>query len=92
MTVPARADTGMTKAEIALLLALMASYDQRTIGDADVEAWYATAQHARWTNDDAKRAVVAHYAESTQRIMPADITAGIRARRNTNPWAGTRWV
>lgn len=70
---------GMTKGDIARLLALMASWDQRTIGDADVEAWHLIAQHARWNAQGAARAVVAHYAETRRRIMPADITAFLRS-------------
>lgn len=70
----------MTKTEVALLLSLIAAYDQRTIGNADVEAWHAVAQHARWDNDKVRQAVVAHYARETRRIMPADITQNIRGR------------
>lgn len=92
MTTPARIGNGMSKAEVALLLAAIAAYDQRTIGDADVEAWHAAARYANWDSGGAKRAVMAYYAEATRRIMPADITAGIRAHRETNPWVGIRWV
>jgi hypothetical protein len=92
MTTPARIENGMSKAEVALLLATIAAYDQRTIGDADVLAWHAAAQYAKWDTDGARQAVVAYYAESRTRIMPADVTAGIRAGRVTNPWVGIRWV
>ena len=92
MTTPAPLDNGMSKAEVALLLAVIAAYDQRTIGDSDVEAWHAAARYANWDSDGARRAVVAHYAEAKQRIMPADVTAGIRAHRDTNPWVGIRFV
>lgn len=92
MTTPARTDHGMSKSDVALLLAAIAAYDQRTIGEADVEAWHAAAQYARWDLEGARRAVVAHYAEARQRIMPADVTAGIRAGRETNPWVGIRWA
>lgn len=82
----------MSKAEVAALLAFIAAFDQRTIGEADVEAWHLVARHSKWDKDAAGQAVVAHYAETKHRIMPADITVGIRARRDTNPWVGTRWV
>lgn len=78
MTTPIRRDQGMSKVEIALLLSLMAAYDQRTIGDADVEAWHSSAQYAHWDATGAKRAVAAHYAETRKRIMPADITDFLR--------------
>jgi hypothetical protein len=68
----------MSKADVAMLLTLMASFDQRTIGDADVEAWHATAQYAHWNTAGARRAVVAHYAETKQRMMPADVTEFLR--------------
>lgn len=90
-TLARRVDDSMSKAEVAVLLAVIAAYDQRTIGDADVEAWHATARYARWDIDGARRAVVAHYANSRQRIMPADVTAGIRGESDS-PWAGVRYV
>jgi hypothetical protein len=82
----------MSKSDVALLLAAIAAYDQRTIGEADVEAWHAAAQYAKWDTEGARLAVVAHYAETRQRIMPADVTVGIRATRPSSPWAGIRWV
>lgn len=72
------ANHGMSKGDVARLLALMASWDQRTIGDADVEAWHLVARHAGWNSQGAARAVVAHYAQQARRIMPADITKYLR--------------
>lgn len=81
-TVDSRRDDGLTKGDIARLLTLMASWDQRTIGDADVEAWHLAASAGRWTCPAwAARAVVEHYAEHTERVMPAHITRRIRERR-----------
>lgn len=82
----------MTEHDVIDVLTAIAAYDQRTVGESDVQAWHAIAQHANWNRDDALRAVVDHYANETKRIMPADITAGIRSHRQTNPWVGTRWV
>lgn len=65
---------------------------RRTFDERQVKAWHRVAVHAKWDLANAMAAVAEHYAETKNWIMPADITAGIRARRNTNPWAGTRWV
>ena len=73
----------MTRADIARLLALMASWDQRTTGESDVEAWYLTAEHGRWNIDGAIRAVVSHYTHTKRRIMPADITEFLRSPGET---------
>lgn len=73
---------GLTKSEIATLLGLVASFDQRTVGEADVEAWHAVAEEARWpTFDVVRRAVVKHHATSTERIKPAHISATVREVR-----------
>lgn len=62
----------LTKSEIALLLALCASFDQRTIGEADVEAWHEIlGEDLSFT--DARTRVLAHYRVSNERIMPSDI-------------------
>lgn len=82
MNTPARRDDGMSKAEIALLLTFIASYDQRTIGDADVEAWHLVARPGRWTLPYARRAVVEHATEATgDRLLPGHITKRIREQR-----------
>lgn len=83
----------MTEDEIMILLEAIERGDRRrTFDDGDVAFWLDVARHAQWNLDDALHAVTTHYAESKVWIMPADITAGIRARRVTNPWVGTRWV
>lgn len=88
MNTPAVPDNGMTKAEIALLLSFMASYDQRTIGDADVEAWHLLARPGRWRLDYARRVVIEFATEAVgERILPGHITKRIRARREY--FAGT---
>jgi hypothetical protein len=82
MNAPARRDPGMTKSEVALLLALMAAYDQRTVGDADVEAFHLVAHAAGWSSAYARRAVVEHATSATgDRILPGHITRTIRTRR-----------
>lgn len=82
MNSPVRRDPGMTRSEVALLLAFMAAYDQRTVGDADVEAWHLVAQSGRWTLPYARRAVVEHATTATgDRLLPGHITRAIRTRR-----------
>lgn len=82
MTTITRPGDGMSKAEVALLLAFIASYDQRTIGDADVEAWHLLVRPGRWTTPYARRAVIEHATSATgERLLPGHITQRIRERR-----------
>lgn len=82
MNTPAHRDPGMARSEVATLLALMAAYDQRTVGDADVEAFFLVAHAAGWTAPYARRAVVEHATSATgDRILPGHITRTIRTRR-----------
>lgn len=72
----------ITKADVARLLTLIASLDQRTIGETDVEAWYLVASSAGWTLPYASRAVVEFQRDATdERIRPGHITRTIRTRR-----------
>lgn len=83
----------MTEDDVAELLEEIEQLDtRRTFDQRQVQAWHRIAIQARWTLAEALVAVTQHYVESKNWIMPADITAGIRSRRDTNPWAGTRWV
>ena len=61
----------MSPNEIIDLLSLAAAYDQRTVGQADVTAWHAVL--FKLDSDEAQAAVIAHYQDSTVRLMPADI-------------------
>lgn len=82
MNLPMVRDIGMSKAEIAMLLSFIASFDQRTLGEADVEAWYLIAGPGRWRLDYARRAVIEFVTEATEgRVLPGHITKRIRARR-----------
>lgn len=71
----------MTPDEIINLLTVAAAYDRRKAGQADVHAWADAAARARWTYPEALDAVKAHYANSSEWLMPAHITEAIRARR-----------
>lgn len=70
--------TAMSEHDVIDVLTAIAAYDQRTVGESDVHAWHAVAGYACWNRDGALRAVVAHYAETKQRITPADITKFLR--------------
>lgn len=83
----------MTEDEVAELLEEIEQMDtRRTFDERQVQAWHRVAVQAKWTLAPALAAVAAHYAESKTWIMPADITVGIRATRETNPWVGIKWV
>ena len=66
----------MTRSEAARLLAIAAGIDQRTIGDADVQAWQMVL--ADITLADAVAALTAHYRATTRRVMPADIVQRVK--------------
>lgn len=61
----------MTKAEIAELLTLAAAFDQRTIGESDVEAWHEVLGDICFA--DARDLLVAHYKARAERVMPAHL-------------------
>ena len=66
----------MNRTEIVVLLTLAAAFDYRKVGDADVEAWYLALDDIAL--DDAKQAVVAHYRETRERLMPSDVRQIVR--------------
>ncbi len=61
----------MTRDEVALVLTKCSSFDQRTIGIADVDAWFEII--GTFPFDATMRAVADHYRTETARIMPAHI-------------------
>ncbi len=69
----------MTPAEVARVLAKASAYDQRTIGETDVAAWHEIL--GRYDYADALSAVARHYAETRERLMPADLIKQIKAVR-----------
>lgn len=79
----------MNRSEAATLLAITASFDRRTVGDADVIAWAAALESFPFA--EARDAVVEHFTNSTEWLMPAHVTAIVRARRAAVPaatWCG----
>lgn len=70
----------MTPDQVAALLVVAMAYDNRKPGDATVAAWTEAALRGRWTFETAVEAIHAHYATSTDFLMPGHITARIRQR------------
>lgn len=73
----------MTPAEVTKLLALIAGFDRRTTSASDDLAWYAVADAAGWTYPLAERAVIEHFAHSTEWLKPAHITQRIAEAKRT---------
>jgi hypothetical protein len=75
----------MTPEEIIDLLTTVAAHDQRTVGEADVEAWLDVATEAGWTYPLARRAIRDYHVRGGDkpRIRPAHITDAIEAARET---------
>lgn len=65
--------------EVATLLGIAASFDNRKANEEAVVAWRVALAGISFT--DARDAIAAHYAESREWIMPADIRARVRRVR-----------
>lgn len=72
----------MKRSETTILLTKIAAFDQRTIGEADVEAWSEVLTKAEVTLPDAMAAVGDHFTESTDRLMPNEIIRRAKVTRN----------
>lgn len=76
----------MLPSETATLLAMVAAYDRRTVGQADVAAWHSELEP--YDLPTCSAAVRAHYAESREWLMPADVVTRVKAiRRERIPLA-----
>lgn len=69
----------MTLDEVIDLLTVAAVFDFRSIGEADAIAWHAVLGDLDF--GDARTAVLAHYTESCDRIMPANVRQRVKAMR-----------
>jgi hypothetical protein len=67
----------MNASETGKLLGLMALYDNRKVGPPDVVAWLKVVGDLPYA--DAETAVAEHYAETRERIMPADVRQRVKA-------------
>ena len=82
----------MKPSEAAVVLATAAAFDRREVGELDAEAWhaaFAAAGLADLALEDARAAVVAHYAQTRQWLMPSDVVGYCkRVRRDRLKAAG----
>ncbi len=70
----------MTPDEVAVVLSKAALVDNRTIGEEEVMAWHEIVH--RLDLNDALIAVARHYAETRDRLMPADLIRHARIVRD----------
>lgn len=70
----------MTHDEVLLILTRCASFDRRTIGRTDVEAWHLVIGGLTYAECDA--AVLAWYKENREWIMPSDVRAHVFEERD----------
>lgn len=70
----------MTLDETVDLLSVAAAYDLRKLGESDSIAWHAAVGDLGY--EDSRAAVVAHYREETERIMPAHVRRRVLEIRN----------
>ena len=70
----------MTPDETVDLLTVAAAFDQRTVGEGDAIAWHAAVGDLGF--GDSRAAVIAHYQETTERIMPAHVRRRVRDIRD----------
>ena len=77
----------LTRDQVVSLLQVAAAYDNRNLGQANIHAWHDAADRERWAFDDAVMAIKAHYAESTDYLLPAHVTQRIRGKRQEPPRA-----
>lgn len=61
----------MTDDEVVDLLTLAASFDRRKVGDADADAWFMAVGDLPF--EDAQVAVVKHYRDSGDWLMPVHV-------------------
>lgn len=69
----------MTLDETIDLLAVAAAFDRRTVGEADAMAWQAAIGDLDFS--DSRAAIVAHYQDTRDWVMPADIRKRVKAMR-----------
>lgn len=70
----------MTPDEVAVVLAKAALVDMRTIGEEEVMAWHEIVHRIELAA--ALAAVPRHYAETRERLMPADLLRHSRTVRD----------
>lgn len=71
----------MNHNEVVDLLTAISAYDKRKPDRAAILAWGKSSELGRWTLPEALDAVHAHFSENPAYLMPAHITARIKAAR-----------
>lgn len=71
----------MNQNEVVDLLTAISAYDNRNPNPAAVLAWGKAAELGRWTLPEALEAVHEHFSENPDYLMPAHITARVKAAR-----------
>ncbi len=69
----------MTPEQVIDLLSTAAAFDRRTVGDADVIAWHSAIGELDFA--DAQAAVVRHYQQTRDFVMPSDVRALVKLIR-----------
>lgn len=69
----------MNRGQVADLLAVAQTFDSRTVGQSDVQAWHGALGDLVF--DECRDAVVHHYANRTERVMPGHVRARVIAVR-----------
>lgn len=77
----------LTRDQVVSLLQVAQAYDNRNLGTANVHAWHDAADRGRWGFEEAVNAIKAHYAESSEYLLPAHVTARIRWKQQEPPRA-----
>jgi hypothetical protein len=70
----------MTVEEVGKLLGFAALYDSRRVEVPDVMAWHRIIGDLPYR--DAEQAVTEYYAQSRERLMPADVCQGVKRIRD----------
>lgn len=69
----------MNRSDVAALLTVIASYDRRTLGEAEVIAWHGVLGDLPF--EQCRDAVIAHYATQTDWLMPAHVRRHVLTAR-----------
>lgn len=80
----------MNLTEMTHVLALAQTFDQRTVGEADVLAWHSILSDVDYA--DARTAVTRHYDQHTERIMPAHIRRAVEQIELERARAARKWA
>lgn len=71
----------MSESDAVRLLAIIAAYDRRHVEKSTVAAWHSALSLERVSFDDAKAAVIEHFANDPAYLMPVHVVRGARRAR-----------